>query len=241
MLRGLRRKLRRKEQESAPDEPALEERLAAFPNDVATRLASMYRGEPQRGTDGELHELDEVTRIPVAQALQLFELHRAERPSLSIEVGLAYGFSTLVFTAAAREHGGRHVAIDPFAERDWHGVGLVHARAVAEEGRFRHLAERSSIALARLAADGTRARFVYVDGAHRFDDVMVDMVLGDSVLEEGGLLLLDDTWLLSVQKALRFFETNRADYRREPCPVTNLAVLRKVARDARDWRHFVDF
>ena len=72
MLRGLRRKLRRKEQESAPDEPPLEERLAVFPDDVATRLVSLYRGEPQRGTDGELHELDGVTRIPVAQALQLF-------------------------------------------------------------------------------------------------------------------------------------------------------------------------
>jgi predicted O-methyltransferase YrrM len=241
MLRVFRRKPRRKGRESALDERSLDELLASLPDDVATRLASMYRGEPQRGTDGELHELDEVTRIPVAQALHLFELHRVERPALSIEVGLAYGFSTLVFAAAAREHGGRHVAIDPYAESDWHGVGLVHARAVAEEGRFQHLAERSSTALARLAADGTRAGLVYVDGAHRFDDVMVDMVLSDPLLEEGGLLLLDDTWLPSVQKALRFFETNRADYRREPSPVTNLAVLRKVARDERNWRHFVDF
>ena len=82
---------------------------------------------------------------------------------------------------------------------------------------------------------------VYVDGNHRFDGVLIDMVLSDPLLEVGGLLLLDDTWMPSVQKALRFFETNRTDYRREPCPEASLAVLRKVARDERDWRHFVDF
>jgi predicted O-methyltransferase YrrM len=236
MLRGLRRKLRRRKHE-----PSLEERLASLPDDVAAPLASLYRGEPQRGTDGDLHEIDKVTRISIRQAIHLFELHRAERPALSIEVGLAYGFSTLVLAAAAREHGGRHMAIDPYAESVWHGVGLVHTRAVAEQDRFQHLAERSSTALARLAADGTSARLVYVDGNHRFDDVLIDMVLSDPLLEEGGLLLVDDTWMPSVQKALRFFETNRADYRREPCPVKNLAVLRKVARDERNWRHYVDF
>jgi hypothetical protein len=48
-LRGFRRKSRREKHEPALDEPSLEERLASLPDDVATRLASMYRGEAQRG------------------------------------------------------------------------------------------------------------------------------------------------------------------------------------------------
>ena len=133
------------------------------------------------------------------------------------------------------------MAIDPYAEISWHGIGLTHARAVAATSTFEHLAAKSSAALPQLAAAGPRAGLIYVDGNHRFDDVLVDATLADLLLDEGGLLLLDDTWMPSVQKVLRFLERNRADYRREACSEKNLAVLRKVAHDERDWRHFNDF
>lgn len=236
MLRSLRRKLRRRK----PERP-IEEQLAGLPEDVVRRLAAMYRGESQLGTDGARHEIDRITRISALQGQQLFELHRRERPALSVEVGLAYGFSTLCFLAAAREHGGRHVAIDPYAESSWHGIGLAHARAIAAEGTFEHLAAKSSTALPQLADAGPRAGLIYVDGNHRFDDVLVDAILADLLLDEGGLLLLDDTWMPSVQKVLRFLERNRTDYCREECAEKNLAVLRKVAQDERDWQHFVEF
>ena len=201
----------------------------------------MYRCEPQLGSDGMRHNLKGVTQVSVKQAVHMFELHRTARPALSVEVGLAYGFSTLAFLAAAREHGGRHVAIDPFEETAWHGVGICHARAIAEDGVFEHMAALSSSALPQLAADGSRAGLIYIDGDHRFDGVLVDATLSDLLLEEGGLLLFDDTWMPSVQKVLRFIERNRPDYRRQTCPVRNLAVLQKVASDERDWQHFVNF
>jgi predicted O-methyltransferase YrrM len=77
----------------------------------------MYENHPQRGTDGLMHQMDTTTRISIPQGQLLAALYAEIRPKLSIEVGLAYGFSTLFFLDAASQiGGGRHIAIDPFEE-----------------------------------------------------------------------------------------------------------------------------
>src|SRR5215467_3441718 len=43
-------------------------------------LGSMYDGEPQLGADGQMHELDPLTRIRQRQGLWLYQLIREEKP-----------------------------------------------------------------------------------------------------------------------------------------------------------------
>lgn len=50
----------------------------------------------------------------------------------------------------------------------------------------------SWLELARLAAEGVRPDFVYVDGSHQAPDVMSDAVLSFNMLKEGGLMIFDD-------------------------------------------------
>jgi len=95
-------------------------------------LASMYEGEPQLGEDGGRHAIDGTTRVSVEEGMTLHTLCVAG-PAVSIlEVGLAYGFSTLFLLAALERTGrGTLTSIDPFQATDWHGRGAAPARRLA--------------------------------------------------------------------------------------------------------------
>ena len=78
------------------------------------RLGSMYEGEPQTGTNG-LVEMDKTTQISREQGMWIYDTCRNVKPKRTLEVGLAYGFSTIYFLAAIDRIGtGHHTAIDPF-------------------------------------------------------------------------------------------------------------------------------
>jgi predicted O-methyltransferase YrrM len=81
-------------------------------------------------------------------------------------------------------------------------------------------------ALSDLIRDQAEFDFIYIDGNHRFDDVIVDFYLSDQVLRPGGLMALDDLWMQSIRTAANFIVNNRA-YRLVPQPVEKMIVLKK--------------
>jgi predicted O-methyltransferase YrrM len=95
-------------------------------------------------------------------------------------------------------------------------------------------------ALSDLIRRGEKFDFIYIDGNHRFDDVIVDFYLSDQLLRLGGLIVLDDKWMPSVQTAASFILHNR-EYEWLPQPVRNIAVFQKKRDDVRDWKHFHNF
>ncbi|RIL07671.1 MAG: hypothetical protein DCC71_02155 [Proteobacteria bacterium] len=204
-------------------------------------LEELYTQTQQPGLDGQMHPVDLQTRISRAQGefLHRFTLERgAER---TLEIGMAYGFSTLYLLAAHAERGkGRHTAVDPFAVSHWNGIGLAKVRASGLEGSFRFFETTSLLALPPLAQAGERFDLVYIDGDHRFDAVIVDFHLSDPLCEVGGHIVLDDMWMPSIQWATRFLVRNFA-YDVVPQPIANLLVLRKREDDRRPWDHFVPF
>lgn len=213
-----------------------------LPPEAAALLESMYASEPQLGSDGERHALNEITRFPKEAGLQLYDLHTRLKPELSIEIGLAYGFSTVYLLAAMKQGGvGRHVAIDPFQHSEFAGIGSRHAETLGLADRFVHLEERSVDALPRLQAEGARAQLIFIDGDHRFDGVIVDLYLASELCDVGGVIAFDDVQMPAVARALDFLRANRPDYEEEPVSAENLAVFHRVARDQRSWDHFVPF
>jgi predicted O-methyltransferase YrrM len=225
---------------SSPTLP-VETVLAPIPQPFSTALTSMHSHKPQSGADGVMHELDPHAGIAVEDGLYIYQLCRRVRPRRTLEVGFAEGFSTLYFLAAARENGaGLHVAVDPFENSDYHGIGLQKVRETEMSAGFRFLEEKSVVALPRLAAEGLPYDVIFIDGDHKYDAELADFVLADVLCPKGGYLLFHDTWMASTKKLVSFIQGNRADYRREPTGV-NIAAFQKIADDRRDWRHFVDF
>lgn len=209
--------------------------------DPAELLESMYRGEPQLGADGKRYPLDGTVRTFRDEGTALRELHSRLKPALSIEIGLAYGFSTTQFLWAMREGNyGHHVAIDPYQYQDWHGIGATRAKLLGMEERFSLIERRSAIALGQLADTETQAGFIFIDGAHRFDDVLVDYYLADMICPLGGVIVFDDTWMPSIRKVIRFIEANRCDYKRLSNRISNAIGFEKIDIDRRHWTHYIE-
>ena len=216
---------------AAPAVP-IETALAELPDPWRGKLLSMYRLEPQLGSDGNRHSLDGVALCAPAQGMALYRFAKGARRSC--EIGMAFGYSTLFFIAA----GARHTAIDPFQDQWWHGVGRT---AAGHDCRW--LNERSDRAAVDLSRAGESFDVIFIDGNHRFDDVLTDFYLFATLCTIGGRIVLDDMWMPSIQAVVAFLRTNRTDFAlAPPDPQTpNISVFQKVAEDEREWTHFTPF
>ncbi len=185
--------------------------------------------------------------IPPREGVALRDWVQREQPTRVIEIGLAYGFSTLHIFEALSITGvdARVTAIDPNQEHAFHNRGL-HALDEAGVGaRIELLEEPSQLALPRLRADGRVFDFAFVDANHRFDGVFVDLVNLGALLRDGSVVFVDDYQLPSVQRAVSFFLKNRGwtlEELSETEPDHHWVVLRTSTEpDTRPFDHFVDF
>jgi predicted O-methyltransferase YrrM len=200
------------------------------------KLATMY------GSDGLLHELDNITKISIEQGHLLAQLHASVKPRLSIEIGLAYGFSTLfILDAAFQTNTGRHIAIDPFQDTMWYGIGRQAVKELNFDSKFEHIPETSVAALTDLSRQGVKADYIYIDGAHTFDYALVDFFCSDRVLNLGGILIFDDMWMPAIQKVASFIRANIQGYEELSTAVKNVFCVRKTKEDDRAWDHFAAF
>jgi predicted O-methyltransferase YrrM len=205
-------------------------------------LDSMYKNEPQLGEGNKYFEIDTVTRIPFAQGRFLYDLHLEIKPILSVEIGLGYGFSTLFLLAAMKTGDyGHHIAIDPAQKKHWKNVGLKRVEILGVSSRFTFFEERSITAIPKLIQNDTKASFIFIDGNHRFDDVLVDFYLCENICETGGVIIFDDTWLPSIKKVLMFIRQNRKNFDFIEGSFDNMTVIRKIGEDERTWNHYIDF
>jgi predicted O-methyltransferase YrrM len=204
----------------------------------------MYAGDSQLGIDGQDHSIDPAIGISPAEGIWIYELCRKIKPQATLEIGMAYGFSTLYFLAAlAANSSGRHTSIDPYqmkAHAQWAGIGLAHGRRLGGE-RFRFIEERSFAALTHLADISACFDIIFVDGRHFFDIVVTEFTLSAELCSMGGYIILHDMWLPAIQRAVAFIRTNRTDFKCIETPLANIAVFRHTGTDDRQFKHFVDF
>ena len=169
----------------------------------------------------------DLVALPAEDGDVLRDLLLAERASVVIEVGLAYGSSALAIAEAlaARERpGARHLIIDPFQhlfhDAGWEAIGPAH-----DAGLSTLLRERSQLVLPRLLSEGLVADAAFVDGSHIFHNVFVDLYFLREVVRPGGLLVLDDYQWPSVATAVRYFELNTG-WTPVPAGATRLRAFR---------------
>ena len=223
------------------DRPSPEEILSPLPRPFCSALLSMYNGEPQLGSDGERHSLDGITLIGGEQGMWLYNLCLEAKPKTTLEIGLAYGYSTLYFLAAIRANGfGHHTAVDPFQSR-WHGIGRRQPQSLGMSDSFRFIEEKSVSALAHFTDWGETFEVIFIDGNHRFDDTFVDFTLSAELCPVGGCIVLDDMWMPSIRRVVAFIRSNRKDFEELKTPVWNIAAFRRIGEDTREWNHYVEF
>lgn len=141
---------------------------------------------------------------------------RENKPERTLEIGLAFGASTLVFCTEHERLGHaatkQHTAIDPYQPYpvyDEAGVYAVERAGLANFLDYRP--EFSEFVLPRLLETHQRYDFIYVDGSHLFENVFLDAFYGARLLNDGGLIAFDDSTDAHVAKVLSFIRTNLDD------------------------------
>ena len=92
-------------------------------------------------------------------------------PKRTLEIGLGYGGSAMVFAASHRQCGkqplAQHTAIDPF-RNDWSDKPLIALEEAGLRGFLDFRPEFSSVALPALVREGEKFELIFIDGSHFF-------------------------------------------------------------------------
>jgi predicted O-methyltransferase YrrM len=199
---------------------------------------------------GSVTDADGVERsiFPVAlnprEAAALRDWVSCERAVHTVEVGLAFGFSSLHICQALILNGDpetKHVVIDPNQLTGYAGAGL----RVLQDAGVAHMvdlrSEESQLVLPQFLKNGRCFDLAFVDGNHRFDFVFVDLFYLGRLVRKGGVIILDDYNLPGIRRAVSFFVTN-LDWTVVDIVDDRMVVLRTATGpDSRDFRFFAEF
>ncbi|WP_426527969.1 class I SAM-dependent methyltransferase [Bradyrhizobium sp. McL0615] len=140
---------------------------------------------------------------------------RDRKPERTLEIGLAFGASALVFCSEHQRLGHKeakqHTAIDPY--QPYPPYDEAGSFAVERAGLIGYLdcrSEFSEFVLPRLVETQQRFDFIYIDGSHLFENVFIDAFYSAHLLNDGGWMALDDSSDPHVAKVNDFFRTNLA-------------------------------
>jgi predicted O-methyltransferase YrrM len=192
--------------------------------------------------DGEYRRLTSHTRQ--AEHDEIRKRLVETKAKNTLEVGLAYGTSALVFAEyhqRAKNTGVCHTAIDPnqfgSGEGHWEGIGVQNLKRVGFiRGRNWRLVEKSSVDALPDLAKKLKVDVALIDGYHLFDYTLLDVFYCLKMLKVGGVLIVDDKKMRAI-KAVAQYVMRAYKNVAEICPdCQSLLVIRKVREDDRDWK-----
>jgi predicted O-methyltransferase YrrM len=157
--------------------------------------------------------VDAHSFIPRESCDLLYDVVRETRASRAIEVGMAYGISTVCLADALRQTAGaaaHHIAVDPMQTTQWGGGALSQVARAGLSDVVELVELPSHIALPQLLARGERVQVGFIDGWHTFDHTLIDFFYIDQMLEPGGIIVLDDAGYPAIKAVARFILANRS-------------------------------
>ena len=188
--------------------------LARSPNRV---ISEIYSTGSVRDKEGKQISGLIKSGIPFDEGMALYSCIRQFEPKRTLEIGMAYGLSTLFMCQAHYDNGkdGRHVAIDPKQTKEYKSIGLLNIKRANLDGQLEFIEAPSYLGLPKLVDEGRRFELIFIDGMHTFDYTLVDFFYSDLLLKAGGYLIFDDIWMPSVRKVILYVQRNRS-YRLVP-------------------------
>jgi predicted O-methyltransferase YrrM len=141
----------------------------------------------------------------------LAEIIAELKPSVTLEVGLAYGISALFICEAIKKYPyARHIIIDPNQNTSFGGLALYSLRRAGYQEIIDFYEKPSQTVLPQLETMGVKVDFAFIDGWHTFDHTLIDFFYIDKLLNIGGVVAFDDSDWPSISKVLKFIIRNRS-------------------------------
>lgn len=161
------------------------------------------------------------TSISEGEGRALYNIIRRTGAQKTLEIGLAYAISSLFICQAHVDNRGSgsaadaaqcHTALDPYQTIYWKSVGLLNLERAGFEPMVRFYELPSHQILPDLVENGEHFDFIFIDGAHLFDYVLLDFLYADHLVALGGYLMFHDLRMPAIRKLLAFILRNYAGY-----------------------------
>ncbi len=171
-------------------------------------IEQIYTSGYVEDAQGNTYKL--ASSVTFEAGVLLYDFVRAVKPEKTLEIGMAYGISTLFICQAHRDNGaGYHIAIDPFEEERFKSIGLLNIERANLKDVLRFYQAPSEEVLPQFCTQNERVDFAFIDGSHRFDFALVDFFYVDKLLNIGGHVAFDDLWIPGVRKVASFVLKNK--------------------------------
>jgi len=187
-------------------------------NDSIKKVNSVIKsldrdGETQVFPDNPNIPQFRTASIPTKEAEALSKWVVREKAVNTIEIGLAYGFSTLYICQGLllnKKRNSKHAVIDAWQtqKNKFARIGLNTLAKAGLKKKIEFYNEKSQIALPRLLNEKRQFDFAFVDGCHLCDYVFVDLFYLGQLVKKGGIIFIDDYNLPGIKKAANFYIKN---------------------------------
>ena len=172
-------------------------------------LKKLYESKELVDGNGKKHTIQGLTTINSIKLIR--EIILNEKPSSTLEIGLAYGGSALTFLSTLKEINSEdffHIAIDPF-QKEYYGDLACQLICEAKlQDHFKILRNKSYLEMVNLIKSKSKFDLIYIDGSHLFDEVFLDLFYSTILLNVNGIVLFDDCVDPDVKKVINFLENN---------------------------------
>jgi predicted O-methyltransferase YrrM len=170
---------------------------------VNTLLESILKDKKFINSKGE--EVVIHSNTSYKQCVFLQSIIKENKLNKSIEIGFAFGTSTLAIAESIKENKGtKHVVIDKFENTVWGGHGLELLKKAELDNMADFKEEYCYKVLSEYIHNNEKFDFAYVDTTKQFDWILTDLFLLDKIIEPGGIIVFDDVAWPGIRKAMRF-------------------------------------
>lgn len=187
--------------------------------------------------DGQVHNARR-TGIPPWLAENLYEIVRKHALKSTLEIGMAFGLSSLAICQALRDNGGGcHVAVDPYQSFTYKQAGIHNLERANLADLVELYEQPSHLILPDLVKQKREFDFIFIDGMHLFDYVLLDFFYAHLLVKTGGFLCLDDLQIPAIQTAFHFIKRNMGNFSVVE-ENERFATIQKLREDERAWYYF---
>ena len=172
-------------------------------------LKRLYESKEVIDEEGKKHNIAGLSTINNIKLIRGIILK--EKPSSTMEIGLAYGGSALTFLCTLKEINSSdftHIAIDPYQKKFFGNSAYKLIRESGLDKYFTLFQEKSYLEMGNLIKKECKFDLIYIDGSHLFEDIFLDLYFSTILLKINGIVLFDDSANPNTRKVLNFIRNN---------------------------------